>query len=130
MRESVSEGVCLWQGMDSVLLLVSFGADVNAMTDARHDFRTVLHYAVLSGCAATVNLLLKQGARVTFPPDYQQPTPLHLAVLRGDPELVRMLIKAGKTSQIARAFFVHGMRAGVLRAEVKLSINSFLCDQN
>lgn len=35
--------------MESVLMLLSHGADVNAMTDARHDYRTVLHYAVLSG---------------------------------------------------------------------------------
>lgn len=36
-------------GMDAVLLLLSYGADINAMSDARNDFRTVLHYAVLSG---------------------------------------------------------------------------------
>ncbi|XP_052123283.1 ankyrin-2-like [Frankliniella occidentalis] len=83
------------QGMESVLLLLSFGANVNAQTDERHDYRSVLHYAVLSGNLATVNLLLRQGARVNFPPDYQKATPLQLAVLKGDPELVRMLIHAG-----------------------------------
>lgn len=83
------------QGMDSVLLLLSFGADVNAMTDERHDYRTVLHYAVLSGNLETVNLLLKQGARVNYPPDYQKPTPLDLAILKGDVELVKMLLVAG-----------------------------------
>ncbi|XP_049793661.1 ankyrin repeat and SOCS box protein 14-like [Schistocerca nitens] len=83
------------QGMESVLLLLSFGANVNAMTDERHDYRTVLHYAVLSGNVATVNLLLKQGARASFPPEYQKPTPLDLAILRGDPELVRILLEAG-----------------------------------
>lgn len=35
--------------IDSVLLLLQYGANVNAMTDARNDYRTVLHYAVLSG---------------------------------------------------------------------------------
>lgn len=35
--------------MDAVVTLISYGADVNAMADARNDFRTVLHYAVLSG---------------------------------------------------------------------------------
>jgi ankyrin repeat protein len=83
------------QGMDSVLLLLSFGADVNAMTDARHDYRTVLHYAVLSGNLATVNLLIKQGARVNYPADYQKPTPLDLAILKGDTDLVKLLLAAG-----------------------------------
>lgn len=82
--------------MDSVLLLLSFGADVNAMTDARHDYRTVLHYAVLSGNLATVNLLIKQGARVNYPLDYQKPTPLDLAILKGDTDLVKLLLAAGK----------------------------------
>jgi ankyrin repeat protein len=36
-------------GMDAVLLLLKYGADVNAMADARNDYRTVLHYAILSG---------------------------------------------------------------------------------
>ena len=80
-----------------MLLLLSFGADVNAMTDARHDYRTVLHYAVLSGNLATVNLLLKQGASVNYPPDYQKPTPLDLAILKGDIDLVKMLLSAGKS---------------------------------
>lgn len=83
------------QGMESVLLLLSYGADVNAMTDTRHDYRTVLHYAVLSGNLTTVNLLLKQGASVNYPPGINKPTPLDLAILRGDPELVEMLIAAG-----------------------------------
>uniref|UniRef100_A0A1B6E7D8 SOCS box domain-containing protein n=1 Tax=Clastoptera arizonana TaxID=38151 RepID=A0A1B6E7D8_9HEMI len=83
------------QGMDSVLLLLSYGADVNAMTDSRHDYRTVLHYAILSGNMATVNLLLKQGAQVNYPIEIQKPTCLDLAILRGDPELVQMLLLAG-----------------------------------
>lgn len=35
--------------MEEVLLLLKYGADVNAMADGRNDFRTVLHYAILSG---------------------------------------------------------------------------------
>jgi ankyrin repeat protein len=56
----------------------------------------VLHYAVLSGNLATVNLLIKQGARVNYPPDYQKPTPLDLAILKGDIDLVKLLLAAGK----------------------------------
>lgn len=88
----------LTQGMEQVLLLIGHGADVNAMTDARNDYRTVLHYAVLSGNNTLVTLLLKQGAKVDrIPPDGEldKPSPLHLAILRGDPALVRILIEAG-----------------------------------
>lgn len=85
-------------GMERVLLLMSYGADVNAMSDARNDYRTVLHYAILSGNINLVILLLKQGAKVDqYPPDMgaDKPSPLHLAILRGDPALVRLLLEAG-----------------------------------
>lgn len=81
--------------MESVLLLLSYGADVNAVTDSRHDHRTVLHYAVLSGNLDIVYLLLKQGGQVNYDQDYQKPTVLDLAILRGDPDLVKMLLNAG-----------------------------------
>lgn len=84
------------QAMQSVLLLLQYGADVNAITDVRHDYRTVLHYAILSGNHETVNLLIKQGAMVNYMYEYQKPTALDLAILRGDPSLVKMLITAGK----------------------------------
>jgi ankyrin repeat protein len=83
------------QGIEAVLLLISFGADVNGITDERHDFRTVLHYGVLSGNHDIVTLLIKQGAKVVFSPDYRKPTPLDLAILKGDPELVRILVQSG-----------------------------------
>lgn len=82
--------------MESVLLLLSHGADVNAMADERHDYRTVLHYAILGGNLAVVNLLIKQGARLNYSTDMGKPSPLDLAIVRGDPELVKLLIQAGK----------------------------------
>ncbi|XP_027211623.1 ankyrin repeat domain-containing protein 65 isoform X4 [Penaeus vannamei] len=85
----------LQQGLESVLLLISFGADVNARTEGRHDYRSVLHYAVLSGSIPIVNLLLKQGAQVNFEAEYNKPTPLDLAILKGDVELVRLLLDNG-----------------------------------
>ncbi|CAL8079096.1 unnamed protein product [Orchesella dallaii] len=81
--------------MQSVLCLIKHGASVNAMTDERHDHRSVLHYAVLSGSREICLLLLKQGAKVNFPPEYQKPTPLDLAILRGDPDLVTLFLEAG-----------------------------------
>ncbi|UYV61834.1 hypothetical protein LAZ67_1006781 [Cordylochernes scorpioides] len=83
------------EGLPAVKLLVGYGADVNAATSERHDRRTVLHYAVLSGNLDTVYLLLKKGANVNFPSDYGKPTPLDFAVLRGHVELVNILISAG-----------------------------------
>lgn len=69
---------------------------MNSMADARHDFRTVLHYAVLGGDPAVIKLLLKQGARLDLGPDYQKPTALDLAILKGDPSIVEMLLESGK----------------------------------
>ncbi|KAK7079079.1 hypothetical protein SK128_021840 [Halocaridina rubra] len=101
-------------GLETVLLLISFGANVNARTESRHDYRwnsiytdsprsnhllplnrSVLHYAVLSGSVPIVNLLLKQGAKVNFEPEYNKPTPLDLAILKGDVEIVRLLLENG-----------------------------------
>lgn len=74
---------------------MSYGANVNAMADTRHDYRTVLHYAILGGDPAVINLLLKQGAKLNLGADYQKPTVLDLAILKGDPEIVQMLLEAG-----------------------------------
>lgn len=81
-----------------MLLLLHYGADVNALADERNDYRSVLHFAVLSGSHVTVQLLVKQGARPNAPaghPADRKPSALDLAVLRGDVQLVRMLIEAG-----------------------------------
>ncbi|KAH0550478.1 ankyrin-3-like isoform X4 [Cotesia glomerata] len=83
------------QGIASVLLLLSYGADVNAMADARHDYRTVMHYAILGGDKTVINLMLKQGVRLNLGPDYQKPSALDLAILKGDPSIVEMLLEAG-----------------------------------
>ncbi|XP_028172159.1 ankyrin-3-like [Ostrinia nubilalis] len=85
------------KGMDAVLLLISFGADVNAMADARNDYRTVMHYAVLGGNTDVVNLLVKQGARVNYqcPMEVSKPSPLDLAILKGDVPMVELLLSAG-----------------------------------
>ena len=87
------------QAMETVLLLISYGADVNAVTDERNDCRSVLHFAVLSGSHEMVALILKQEAWASgVPPGHpslRKPTPLDLAVLKGDAVLVKMLIDAG-----------------------------------
>ncbi|XP_068621939.1 putative ankyrin repeat protein RF_0381 [Battus philenor] len=84
------------RGIEAVLLLISYGANVNAMTDARNDYRTVMHYAVLSGNPDMVNLLIKQGGRVNYEgPDLNKPSALDLAILKGDVTMVQMLMAAG-----------------------------------
>ncbi|KAF2368955.1 Ankyrin repeat-containing domain [Trinorchestia longiramus] len=82
------------KGIESVLVLISHGADINMRTDARHEYRSVLHYAILSGSSPIVNLLLKQGAKVNFEPEYNRASPLHLAVLKGDLNIINMLLDA------------------------------------
>ncbi|CAG0899708.1 unnamed protein product [Cyprideis torosa] len=82
-------------GIQSVLLLLDHGANINARAFERQDCRSVLHFAVLSGNAETVDLLLKQGANVNFEADYNQPTPLHLAILKGNAVIVELLLRAG-----------------------------------
>lgn len=83
------------QGYAAAKLLINYGADVNAMTSERHDHRTVLHYAVLSGNVDTVRLLLFHGANVCFPQELQKPTPLDFAILRGNIEMINLLISSG-----------------------------------
>lgn len=83
------------QGLMPAQILIKYGADVNEMTPERHDNRTVLHYAVLSGNMDTVKLLLKNGAAVKFSSDYMKPSPLDFAILRGNPEMVKLLIESG-----------------------------------
>lgn len=83
-----------------MLLLLSYGADVNAMADTRHDYRTVLHYAILGGDPTVINLMLKQGAGLDLGPDYQKPSALDLSILKGDPSIVEMLLEAGMSWSI------------------------------
>ncbi|XP_037083077.1 ankyrin repeat and SOCS box protein 10-like [Pollicipes pollicipes] len=82
-------------GLPAVQLYIKYGGDVNGTAGARHDFRTVLHYAVMSGQLETVRYLVRHGARVNFPCDYEKPTPLDLAILKGDVAMVRLLINLG-----------------------------------
>lgn len=58
----------------------------------------VLHYAVLSGNLAIVNLMIKQGAKLNYDEVYDlgKPSPLDLAILKGDPQIVELLIKSGE----------------------------------
>ncbi|XP_049824534.1 putative ankyrin repeat protein RF_0381 isoform X2 [Aethina tumida] len=95
------------QGLETVLLLLKHGADVNAMADERHDYRTVLHYAVLSGNLEIINLIIKQGAKLNYDEEYEigKPSPLDLAVLKGDPKIVQLLIQSGSNVNSSSPIF-------------------------
>lgn len=82
-------------GLDSVQLLLKYGAHADALASERHDYRSVLHYAVLSSNMRIVNLLLEHGAKVVFPANYKKPTPLDFAILRGNPTMVKFLLDIG-----------------------------------
>ncbi|XP_015910756.1 ankyrin repeat and protein kinase domain-containing protein 1 [Parasteatoda tepidariorum] len=83
------------KGLQAAQMLIKYGANVNEMTPERHDHRTVLHYAVLSGNMDIVKLLLKHGATVKFSTDYLKPSPLDFSILKGNPEMVKLLIESG-----------------------------------
>lgn len=89
------------QGLEQVELLLNYMADVNAITDSRNDFRTVLHFAVLSSNISIVDILIQNGADVDQKPPFSEPdrpSPLELAILSGDPYMVGILLKAGSYS--------------------------------
>lgn len=86
------------QGLERVELFLNYMADVNAMTDSRNDFRTVVHFAVLSTNSSILEVLIKKGADIDKKPPFPEPdrpSPLDLAVLSGDSYMVGMLLKAG-----------------------------------
>uniref|UniRef100_A0A915BWZ1 SOCS box domain-containing protein n=1 Tax=Parascaris univalens TaxID=6257 RepID=A0A915BWZ1_PARUN len=82
-------------GTTTAIVLLTYGADVNAFAMPEQDLRTPLHYAVLYGSIKLVSLLIEHGAHVNQPCGYDRPSVLNLAVLKDDPELLRLLLDAG-----------------------------------
>ena len=70
---------CLAQSVETVELLIKYGANVNAVY---RDGRTALHAAIVkqSRCLDCCNVLLKAGADVNKADNYGY-TPLHIAAL-------------------------------------------------
>ncbi|UYV82595.1 hypothetical protein LAZ67_22000063 [Cordylochernes scorpioides] len=83
------------EGLEPAYLLISYGADTNAMSSERNDLKTPLHYSVISGNMDIVKLLVAYGAAVCYDSEYLRPTPLDFAVLRGNYEVVEFLIECG-----------------------------------
>ena len=74
--------------------------DVNARTP---DGSTPLAWAVYKDDAATVDMLLKAGAKVTVADEYGE-TPLTLACANGNAAIVDKLLKAGADANAARFY--------------------------
>lgn len=53
--------IFFYRALAAAKLLIRYGADVRAVASERHDNRTPLHYAVLSGNMETVKMLLDKG---------------------------------------------------------------------
>ncbi|VDM77632.1 unnamed protein product [Strongylus vulgaris] len=82
-------------GIEAIRILHKYGGNVNAQAEARQDFRTPMHYALLSGSAELVKFLISLGAKVTMPKGYEKPSIIDIAVLKDDPELLKIIIDAG-----------------------------------
>ncbi|XP_014665385.1 PREDICTED: ankyrin-1-like [Priapulus caudatus] len=91
LMKACKHGGCL----ETMIVLLSHAADVNARATARQDHRTALHYAVLAGDEVAATLLLQRGARVNLGGGYDAPTPLDVAILRDDLSMIVMLMEAG-----------------------------------
>merc|ERR1712029_370358 len=90
---------------DVVDILLSHGADVNALTK---EGLTPLHLAASTGCIETAKRLLDKGANVNAVEGIcekaytvaRKRTPLHRACLRGHTAMVELLIKSGAHPEI------------------------------
>lgn len=49
------------KGIKAIEILLTYGADINALAMPKQDLRTPLHYAVLSGCIPLVAFLIEVG---------------------------------------------------------------------
>lgn len=77
-------------GLESVKLLLNYGADPNAIS--YHG--TPLHFAAINGHTKVVKLLIDHGVYVDEL-DYRKWTPLHAAAFRGHRKVVELLLDHG-----------------------------------
>ncbi|CAJ0941197.1 unnamed protein product, partial [Mesorhabditis belari] len=83
------------RGRKAIEILLEHGADINQQGSSRSDFRTALHYAVLSGSLSLVRFMIEKGADVQLPCEYDKPSILDIAVLKDDPALIREIVSKG-----------------------------------
>lgn len=84
---------CKQGDLESVKLLISQGADVNAEDRSWGD--TPLIVAIQKSHEAIVKFLIEQGANVNFKKKKNGETPLIIACEKGSPDIVNLLITSG-----------------------------------
>ena len=85
---------CRQQNLPAARILLSSGAIVDLQSPPRFEQKTALHFAVASGNAALVHVLLRHGASPRRPEEYKY-SALHSAVLCDRPDICDMLLKWG-----------------------------------
>ena len=80
--------------MDTVKILIQYGADVNAQCPPRFDRRRAIHFAAMVGAVEIVRLLLAAGASTRQPPGYKYP-PLDCSVTHDRFDVCRLLLEHG-----------------------------------
>ncbi|XP_076454959.1 ankyrin repeat and SOCS box protein 16-like [Babylonia areolata] len=85
---------CRQQNLPAARMLINNGALVDLQCPPRFDQKTALHFAVTSGNAALVHLLLRHHASPARPDAYKY-TALHAAVACDRPDMCEMLLRWG-----------------------------------
>ncbi|KAK7094469.1 ankyrin-1-like [Littorina saxatilis] len=85
---------CRQQNLPAARMLLKHGAIVDLQSPPRFDQKTALHFAVASGNAALVHVLLRHGASPRRREEYKYGA-LHTAVMCDRPDMCDMLFKWG-----------------------------------
>ena len=110
LRVAASNG-----NIEQMRALIAAGADVRAMAD----WGSALHYAVIHGRTASVELLIEHGAQLDGAASSTDPrTPLCCALCYGHRTLAKILLRAGAVADHAR------VRSGAIRPLIRLLIDS------
>ncbi|CCD69430.2 SOCS box domain-containing protein [Caenorhabditis elegans] len=83
------------KGIEAIRILLKYGADINKLCPERQDFRSALHFALLSGNHDLVKFMIANGSNVNMDEKYEKPSPIDIAVLKDDPHLLKIVLDAG-----------------------------------
>uniref|UniRef100_A0A0K0E1I5 SOCS box domain-containing protein n=2 Tax=Strongyloides stercoralis TaxID=6248 RepID=A0A0K0E1I5_STRER len=92
------------KGIDTIKVLLKYGANINAQALPKQDNRTALHYAVLSGSYELIKLLIDLGANINMEKGYDKASPLDLAILKDDTKIVEIILQAGGNPNLVHTY--------------------------